>query len=228
MSERASVVVFDVNETLSDMSPLTERFADLGAPQHLAALWFTTVLRDGFALAAAGTAQPLAVIGRNALRSVLAGVRLDRTMPEAIDHVMEGFAALPVHPDVVEGVRGLRAQGRRLVTLSNGAAAVADGLLTRAGVRDDFEAVLSVEDAGVWKPAAAAYAYASRVCGVPAGEMLLVSVHPWDVDGAGRAGLRSAWLDRGSGPYPDYFQAPTLAALSLPDLADQLDHVLSS
>ena len=228
ISERVSVVVLDVNETLSDMSPLADRFADVGAPEHLAALWFTTLLRDGFALAAAGTAQPFAVIGRNALRCVLSGVRLDRAMPEAIDHVMDGCAALEVHPDVVEGVRALRARELRLVTLSNGAAAVADGLLTRAGVRDAFDALLSVEDAGVWKPAAAAYAYATRVCGVPAGEMLLVSVHPWDVDGAGRAGLRGAWLDRGSGPYPDYFQPPTLAALSLPDLAEQLDHVLSS
>ncbi len=104
-------MVLDVNETLSDMSPLADRFADVGAPEHLAALWFTTLLRDGFALAVAGTAQPFAVIGRNALRCVLSGVRLDRAMPEAIDHVMDGFAALEVHPDVVEGVRGLARPG---------------------------------------------------------------------------------------------------------------------
>jgi 2-haloacid dehalogenase len=222
MSERVSVVVFDVNETLSDMSPLGQRFAEIGAPEHLAGLWFTTLLRDGFALAAAGTAEPFALIGRNALRTVLAGVRLDRTLPEAVDHLMEGFTSLEVHPDVVEGVRDLRAQGLRLVTLSNGSASVGERLLTKAGVRDDFEALLSVEDAGVWKPAAAAYAYAARQCGVPAEQMVLVAVHPWDVDGAGRAGLRGAWLDRGKGPYPEHFRAPSFTALSLPDLAEQL------
>jgi 2-haloacid dehalogenase len=46
--------VFDVNETLSDMAPLAGRFADVGAPELLAKVWFASLLRDGFALAATG------------------------------------------------------------------------------------------------------------------------------------------------------------------------------
>ena len=53
------VVVFDVNETLSDMAPLAQRFADLGAPPHLARLWFASLLRDAFARTAAGSAERL-------------------------------------------------------------------------------------------------------------------------------------------------------------------------
>lgn len=34
MSTGTPVVVFDVNETLSDMTPVARRFADLGAPEH--------------------------------------------------------------------------------------------------------------------------------------------------------------------------------------------------
>ena len=56
MNRDPSVVVFDVNETLSDMSPMARRFADVGAPEHLAKLWFATLLRDGFALTAARSA----------------------------------------------------------------------------------------------------------------------------------------------------------------------------
>lgn len=41
-----------------------------------------------------------------------------------------------VHPDVAAGVRALAAAGLRLVTLSNGAVGVAEGLLGRAGVRE--------------------------------------------------------------------------------------------
>jgi FMN phosphatase YigB (HAD superfamily) len=59
-----------------------------------------------------------------------------------------GFTQLPVHPDVPDGVRALRASGRRLVTLSNGSAQVAEKLLSGAGIRDEFEHLLSVEDAG--------------------------------------------------------------------------------
>lgn len=51
---RPRLMVFDVNETLSDVSVMGRRFADVGAPSHLAATWFAGLLRDGFALTAAG------------------------------------------------------------------------------------------------------------------------------------------------------------------------------
>jgi 2-haloacid dehalogenase len=37
---RPRVIVFDVNETLSDMAPMAGRFADVGAPDLLATVWF--------------------------------------------------------------------------------------------------------------------------------------------------------------------------------------------
>lgn len=49
---RPTLLVFDVNETLSDMSPMGQRFEDVGAPAHLAKTWFAVLLRDGFALTA--------------------------------------------------------------------------------------------------------------------------------------------------------------------------------
>ena len=156
MAQRPSVVVFDVNETLSDLGPMATRFADVGAPPTLAATWFASVLRDGFALAVHGEQRPFAELARDALRTLLPACPLDRDLAEAVEHVVAGFGALPVHPDVSEGVRALSEAGLRLVTLSNGAASVAEGLLERAGLRDRFELLLTVEDAGVWKPARAA------------------------------------------------------------------------
>ncbi|MCZ2824435.1 MULTISPECIES: haloacid dehalogenase type II [unclassified Modestobacter] len=222
MSTSPSVIVFDVNETLSDMSPMAQRFSDVGAPAHLAKLWFASLLRDGFALTAAGASRPFAELGTGALRTVLQEVELDRDLDDAVDHVMAGFGQLPVHPDVPDGVRTLRESGRRLVTLTNGSTQVSDRLLTDAGIRDQFEALLSVEDAGIWKPARGAYEYAARTCDSDPGDMLLVAVHPWDIDGAARAGLRTAWLDRAGTPYPDSFTPPSLRATGLTDLAGQL------
>jgi 2-haloacid dehalogenase len=107
------VVVFDVNETLSDMAPLAERFADLGAPPALAGLWFAVLLRDGFARTAAGESERFAVLAESGLRVVLHGIELDRPVNDAVAHVLDGFAALSVHADVPEGVRDLRARGLR-------------------------------------------------------------------------------------------------------------------
>ena len=216
------LVVFDVNETLSDMAPLRERFQDLGVPGDLAATWFAGVLRDGFALAVGGVSQAFADIAESGLRWHLHGLDLDRGEDEAVAHVMDGFASLAVHPDVPGGVRALRDAGYRLVTLTNGSTSVSERLLGSAGLLDHFERLMSVEDAGVWKPARAAYAHALDVCGVDADRALLVAVHPWDVDGAQRAGLRGAWINRQGAPYPDHFRAPDLRAPSLEELAQQL------
>jgi 2-haloacid dehalogenase len=221
-----SCVVFDVNETLSDMALMGQRFADIGAPAQLAKTWFASLLRDGFALAAAGGQETFAVLGRGVLRTLLTPLdrlgQMDRELDDAIDHVMTGFAELPVHPDVAEGVRSLGRAGMRLVTLTNGARTVPQQLFERAGIADQFERLMSVEDAGVWKPARGAYEYAARVCGVEVGAMMLVAVHPWDIDGAARAGMRTAWIDRSSSPYPDYFTSPEITVSSVIDLADHL------
>ncbi len=213
-----SVIVFDVNETLSDMAPMADRFADVGLPRHLAQRWFAMLLRDGFALTAAGSQEKFAVLGEGTLRAVVEGVPLDRDVDAAIEHVMAGFMALPVHPDVPAGVRALQAAGFRLVTLTNGSTTLAEQLFDRAGIRTAFEALLSVEDAGVWKPAREAYQYAARMCGVDLDEMLLVAVHPWDIDGAARAGLATAWVNRAGIGYPGYFTAPTHAVSALSEL----------
>lgn len=217
-----SVVVFDVNETLSDMAPMAQRFADVGAPEQFARLWFAHLLRDGFALAAAGAKERFVVLAEVGLRNLLAGVSLNRPLEEAVTLVLDGFSALQVHPDVAGGVRALRNAGLRLVTLTNGSARVADTLLSGAGLRDDFEMVLSVDDAPAWKPASASYRYAAVRCRTPLEDMLLVAVHPWDVDGASRAGMKTAWLNRGDDPYPSYFASPTLTTRSLPQLAEVL------
>jgi 2-haloacid dehalogenase len=222
VSGELSVVVFDVNETLFDMAPMAGRFAAVGADEQLAQLWFASLLRDGFALAAAGAKEEFGVLAEEALNVLLAAAALNRPLDQAVAHVLEGFKALRVHPDVVAGVGALRAAGLRLVTLTNGSTAVAGRLLAEAGVRDAFEMLLSVDDAPAWKPARESYDYAARTCGTPIEAMLLVAVHPWDIDGAARAGMRTAWLNRRGLRYPGYFTPPTFTATTLVEVAEAL------
>ena len=217
-----TTVVFDVNETLSDMTPMGRRFADLGAPESLGALWFAATLREGIALAASGDARPFSQVGREVATAVLRGHPIDRDPDAAATHILDGFLALGLHPDVAEGIRALRAAGLRLVTLSNGGVPVAEKLLGDAGLREQVEHVLSVDDAGVWKPAGAAYRYAARVCGTEPGEMVMVAVHPWDLHGAHRAGLRTAWVNRDGARYPGHLAAPDHTVTALPDLVTRL------
>jgi 2-haloacid dehalogenase len=217
-----TVAVFDVNETLSDMAPLADRFVDVGAPPQLAKTWFAALLRDGFALTSVGATEKFATLGEDLLREALGREQLNRDIDDAVEHIMSGFQSLDVHPDVPAGVRNLRQNGLRLVTLSNGSTQIAERLLTQAGIRNEFEELLSVESAGIWKPAKGAYEYASTVCAVQLAQMMLIAVHPWDIDGAARAGMATAWINRAGGRYPRYFTAPQVTANSVTDLADRL------
>ena len=195
------------------------RCAEIGAPEGTARVWFSSLLRDGFALTSAGTAERFAVLGVGALHSVLSGVELTTDLDAATRHVMSGFSSLEVHPDVPDGIRALAESGARLVTLTNGSAEVAESLFTTAGIRQHFERLLSVDDAGVWKPAPGGIGVGARTCSADPNDMLLVASHPWDIDGAGRAGMRTCWVNRRDEPYPGYFRPPHLTVSALPDLA---------
>ena len=221
MAVHPSVIVFDVNETLSDMSPMGQRFADAGAPAHLAKQWFASLLRDGFALSTTGDSAGFAAVGTEILAPMLdaAGVAQPE---EAARRLASSMGDLPLHPDVVDGVRALRAAGYRLVTLTNGSANVAEALFASAGIRDEFERLLSVEEAPAWKPHPGAYAYAADACGASPDELLLVAVHHWDIHGARRAGLHAAWVNRGGATYPSYFAAPDLTVASVGELRGAL------
>lgn len=199
-----TTLLFDVNETLSDLAPL----ADAAGSDDQAAAWFAATLRDGFALTVVGDNPSFAEVAR----AVATGMGLDA------DAMLAAMTSLGVHDDVVPGLRALA--GHRLVTLSNGAASVAGSLLARAGVRDLVERTLSVADAGRWKPHPDAYGYALRELDVT--DAVLVAVHPWDIDGAHRSGLRTAWLDRTGSPYPRHFSAPDIRITALTELAAAL------
>ncbi len=215
------VIIFDVNETLSDLAPMQELWKAAGVPAHIAALWFAEVLRDGFALTATLQNAPFATIAGDVARRLLrAAGAVD--VDASTDRIVAGFSTLGVHPDVVEGVRALRTLCIPLITLSNGGAEVAEGLLERSGLRSDFDVLLSVEAAGHWKPAPPSYRYALDTCGVPAEQAMLVAVHPWDINGAAAAGMRTAWVARAHEPYPTHFSQPEITADSLVDLARQL------
>ena len=213
------LVLFDVNETLADLAPVRAAFAAAGAPEWAASAWLAATLRDGIGLSAAGANAPFAALAEPAAREVfaLAGVRGD---PDA---VVAAVRELPPAEGVREALLALREQDVRAATLSNGSAAVAQAVLERAGARGLVEACLSVESLSAWKPARSAYLEACASLDADPARTALVAVHPWDVDGARRAGLTGAWVDRGGRPYPQAFLPPSVTGGSLVEAVRALD-----
>ncbi|MBA2529827.1 MAG: HAD-IA family hydrolase [Euzebyales bacterium] len=202
-----AVVAFDVNETLVSLAPLGELLPEGALP-----LWFTRVLRDGFALTATGDPASFADLARTHLRGLV----------DDPATVLDAFRELDVYPDVAPAMELLARAGVRMVTLTNGAAELSQTLLGRAGLDGHIEHFLSADQAGVWKPRPEPYHHAARVCGVEPAGVALVAVHSWDVHGAKRAGLTAGWCSRLEGRPVDGLQPADVTGDDLVAVAEGL------
>jgi len=154
MSNRPLVIAFDVIETLFPLEPVRQRIVDAGQPGHLLELWFARLLRDAFALAAAGGYRPFAELASNALASASRHALSEVT----VRGIVAGIAELDPHPDVEPAFRRAHDTGLQVVTLTNGSAQTTTALLRRAGVDHHVKQVLSVDDIETYKPAPAIFA----------------------------------------------------------------------
>lgn len=211
-------VVLDVNETLFSLEAVRDRFerAGLGA-EHLP-LWFAEVLRDGFAVAASDGFATFPDIARHHLR-VLARSQGVADADGVADEVIAGFGEVTGHEDTLAGLTALQDAGYLVATFTNGTAEVTRGFLEELGASDLVQHVLDVSGPELWKPHAAAYRWACDTIGVRTREAAMVAVHPWDVQGAQRAGMTGCWLDRaGTGDWPAFLPPPDTTVARLPDV----------
>ena len=215
MPLRPVAVAFDVVETLMPLEPLRGRFTSIGLPAHLLELWFTRTLRDGIALAATGDYASFREVAAQALR-IASGCQAG---DEQIGQVLDGFGILPAHPDVLPAARMLADGGVRLACLTNGSAEMTRAFARRSGLEPFLERVISVHEAGSWKPPAMVYRHAASVLGVEPGQLALVAAHAWDCRGAHRAGLVTGWVSRLEREYSPVFVPPDVTGRDLPEVA---------
>lgn len=190
------VILFDVNETLLDLSPLNESVGEaLGDRSELAPLWFTTMLQYGLVTTVADHYRNFDEIGVACLRMVAKqqGIELDEV---AAKQVLAPIRSLSPHADVIPALERLQQDGHRLVTLTNSSKAVLAEQMKNSGLESFFESMMSVEEIGLYKPHTHIYRWAARRVGADVPECLFVAAHGWDVAGAAWAGMKTAFVAR--------------------------------
>ncbi len=110
------------------------------------------------------------------------------------------YDELPAYPEVPAMLAALKAQGLQTAILSNGAPPMLASAVASAGIGAHLDAVLSVEDVGVFKPDARVYSLVPSRFGVAPDEVLFVSSNGWDAAGAAAYGFRVAWVNRAGLP----------------------------
>jgi 2-haloacid dehalogenase len=93
-----------------------------------------------------------------------------------------------------------------------------DAGIRHSGLDDLLDAVMSVEEVGVYKPHAAVYRLACDRLGCWPAEILFVSANGWDAWGAKAAGLRVAWCNRPGLPRERLPDGPDAEVRSLAEL----------
>ncbi len=206
-ARRPAVVAFDVVETMFSLGPVGEALRPLGVPLDL---YFTRLLRDGFALAAAGSFCPFPDLARATLHALTSTA--DET---GIDGVLRAFGELPDHPDVRPALELLVQGGVTAMALTNGSAGPTERLLERAGLSHLVDAVVSVDEVRRWKPAPNPYNHLVATTGRPESEVAMVAVHSWDLHGARAAGLVTGWCARHEGRPSTVFDAADVSGADL-------------
>jgi 2-haloacid dehalogenase len=193
--DKPQALIFDVNETLLDLTDLRGVLAAaLGGGERLAE-WFFRLLHGSVVANATDSFRSFETIGVEALRAV--AIRQGRELSEErAGELVTGFRSLPAHPDVPAGLDRLAAAGFRLVALSNGSSVGIPAQLTNAGIVDRFEQIISVEEVARFKPDPAPYENALHRIQVEPANALMVAAHDWDIIGARAVGIPGAFITR--------------------------------
>jgi 2-haloacid dehalogenase len=150
---------------------------------------------------------------------VLRQFGLDATSAD-IDRLMKAWQELNPFDDVLPALKRLSTR-YRLVALSNGEADYLDHLVThRIGWK--FDAVISVQTVGAFKPHPGVYRKGAAMLNLEVGQCLMVSANSFDVMGARMCGMRGAFVNRYSLPYEDTPFVPDLTVRDFGELASSL------
>lgn len=218
-----SIIVFDVNETLLDITTLEPLFDRVFSAPSVLREWFAQLILYSQTMTLSGLYTPFGELGAGTLRMV-ASIHGVTVTEGDIDELKKLMNAMPAHPDVVPALTRLRDAGFRLVTLTNSASPSSPTPLERAGIGGFFERSFSIEAVRKFKPAPETYRLVATEMGLETSSLCLVACHLWDTVGAQAAGCRGALVTR---PHNAILPAaevliPDLVASELTDLADQI------
>ena len=219
---KLTACVFDAYGTLFDVASVAA-LAESLAPGHgadLARLWRGKQLEYTWLaslMASPGYQRPdFAAVTAMALDWAIAALvlPLDATARTAL---VDEYRRLAPYPDARAALESLSRLPRWI--LSNGTRAMLDPLLAATGLRDVIDGVISVDEAGTYKPAPSVYALAARRLHAPPSGIAFVSANAWDAAGAQAFGFTAFWINRAGIPADRHAPSPAYIVGSLAEVA---------
>jgi len=190
-------ILFDVYGTLLDPASIattaSEMMADAG---EFVALWRAKQLEYSWLMSLMGRYESFWEITDRALSYTCERFMVMLNEGQRED-LLDSWYTVSPYPGVVEGLNLLTERGFRLGALSNGNPEMLEKGLKSAGIVEKLEAVLSVEEVGIFKPSPEVYKLGLRwLESEDPAEIGFVSSNSWDAIGAAGFGFRVCWVNR--------------------------------
>jgi 2-haloacid dehalogenase len=188
--------VFDAYGTLFDVAAAAQSCGDeLGeTAEALSSLWREKQLQYTWLRALQGRHADFWQVTGEALDFALETLGLTSTGLR--ERLMSLYLTLKAFPDVRDTLARLKKAGMRTAILSNGTPQMLQAAVERAQLNHLLDAVLSVEEVGVYKPHPKVYQLAVDRLGLEAGAIAFQSSNAWDAYAASAFGMRVVWCNR--------------------------------
>jgi len=214
------IFVFDAYGTLFDVNSAVARRREEIGPQadRLAELWRMKQLEYTWVRSLMNSYRDFQALTEESLRFAAEKIG---GLPAALQtRLLDAYRELDAYPDVRPRLAALKSAGARTAILSNGTMAMLEAACAAAGIAPLIDAILSVDEIGVFKTDRRVYDMVGGRFDCAASEVSFQSSNRWDVAAASRYGFRGVWINRSGQPDEYRDHPPDMTIRTLEELTD--------
>ena len=212
-------IIFDAYGTLFDVNSAAEKCKDkIGTKwEAFANFWRTTQLEYTWLRSLMKRHKDFWQITEDSLDKSMNFYNIDNSMRSELLNL---YKVLSPFTEVRDTLKKLKQSNYKLAILSNGTPDLLNELVVSNGLKDIFDDIFSVEEAGIFKPDSKVYDLPINKYNIEKNEVLFLSANTWDVSGAGNYGYNTVWVNRNNNIFDKLDFEPNQQISNLSELLD--------
>ena len=212
-------IIFDAYGTLFDVNSAAEKCKEkLGDKwEGFANYWRTTQLEYTWLRSLMRRHKDFWQITEDSLDKSMNFYNIDNSMRSELLNL---YKVLSPFTEVRDTLKKLKQSNYKLAILSNGTPDLLNELVVSNQLKDIFDDIFSVEEAGIFKPDSKVYDLPINKYNIEKNEVLFLSANTWDVSGAGNYGYNTVWVNRNNNIFDKLDFEPNLQISNLSELLD--------
>ena len=212
-------IIFDAYGTLFDVNSAAEKCKErLGDKwEGFANYWRTTQLEYTWLRSLMRRHKDFWQITEDSLDKSMNFYNIDNSMRSELLNL---YKVLSPFTEVRDALNKLKQSNYKLAILSNGTPDLLNELVVSNQLKDIFDDIFSVEEAGIFKPDSKVYDLPINKYNIEKNEVLFLSANTWDDSGAGNYGYNTVWVNRNNNIFDKLDFEPNLQINNLSELLD--------